>query len=276
MKRIRRILPVPGLKPAERSRSKGSNVCGPFAETGLFTTASGQTVEARQQLGPSGGVNFGSTGWYRTMGSSAYNALEGSLQYTAGRTSVLVSYTYSKSLDNSSAATEQIQPFDPGLEWALSAFNVTHNFVTSYSYQIPFEKAYSHADALTKGWTFSGIARFATGFPVTIAENDDRSLIGNTSVGPTGSADEPDVAPGKVLMQTNPRKGGTYFNTALFTPEILGQFGNAKRRFFGGPGITTGIWRSPRTSLCVSRCRLNSGQSSSTFSITPSSKRRPA
>ena len=46
-----------------------SNVCGPFAETGLFTTASGQTVEARQQLGPSGGVNFGSTGWYRTMGS---------------------------------------------------------------------------------------------------------------------------------------------------------------------------------------------------------------
>jgi Carboxypeptidase regulatory-like domain len=215
----------------------GSNVCGPFAETGLFTTASGQTVEARQQLGPSGGVNFGSTGWFRTMGSSAYNALEGSLQYTAGRTTVLVAYTYSKSLDNSSAATEQIQPFDPGLEWALSSFNVTHNFVTSYSYQIPFEKAYSHAGALTKGWTFSGIARFATGFPITIAENDDRSLIGNTSVGPTGSADEPDVAPGKILMQTNPRKGGTYFNTALFTPEILGQFGNAKRRFFGGPGI---------------------------------------
>ncbi|MGB8536930.1 MAG: carboxypeptidase regulatory-like domain-containing protein [Acidobacteriaceae bacterium] len=215
----------------------GSNVCGPFAETGLFTTAAGQTVQARQELGPSGGVNFGSTGWFRTQGTSSYNALEGSLQYMAGRTSVLVAYTYSKSLDDSSAATEQIQPFDPSLERALSAFNVKHNFVTSYSYQIPFEKAYSHASALTKGWTFSGITRFSTGFPVTIAENDDRSLIGNTSVGPTGSADEPNVAPGKVLMQTNPRKGGTYFNTALFTPEILGQFGNAKRRFFSGPGI---------------------------------------
>jgi hypothetical protein len=38
-------------------------------------------------------------------------------------------------------------------------------------------------------------------------------------------------------MQTNPRKGGTYFNTSLFTPEVLGQFGNAKRRFFNGPGL---------------------------------------
>jgi hypothetical protein len=27
----------------------GSNVCGPFAETGLLTTAAGQVIEARQQ-----------------------------------------------------------------------------------------------------------------------------------------------------------------------------------------------------------------------------------
>src|SRR6478672_10838755 len=33
----------------------GSNICGPSAETGVFTTASGQTIEARQQLGPNGG-----------------------------------------------------------------------------------------------------------------------------------------------------------------------------------------------------------------------------
>jgi len=215
----------------------GSNVCGPFAETGLFTTAAGQTIGARQELGPSGSVNFGSTGWYRTMGSSAYHALESSLQYTGGRTTVLVSYTYSKAMDNSSAATEQIQPYDPQLEWALSAFNVTNNFVASYSYVLPFDKLFDHARRLTEGWVFSGIVRFSSGFPVTIAENDDRSLIGNTSVGPTGSADEPDYTPGKLLLQTNPRKGGTYFNTSLFSFENIGQFGNAKRRFFSGPGI---------------------------------------
>lgn len=215
----------------------GSNVCGPFAETGVFTTKAGQVVLPRQQLGPSGGVNFGSTGWYRTMGSSAYNALEASLQYTGGRKSLLVAYTYSKSLDDSSAATEQVQPFDPGLEWALSAFNVKQNFVVSYSYELPFDKAFSRPSLLTKGWVLSGITRFSTGFPVTIAENDDRSLIGNTSVGPTGSADEPNFTPGKLLLQTNPRRGGTYFNTSLFSLENLGQFGNAKRRFFSGPGF---------------------------------------
>jgi hypothetical protein len=215
----------------------GSNVCGPNGETGVFTTASGQVIEARQQLGPSGGVNFGSTGWYRTEGTSGYNAFEAGLQYTGGRTSILVAYTYSKSMDDSSAATEQVMPFDPGLEWALSAFNVTNNFVTSYSYELPFDKAFSRPARLTKGWVLSGITRFSSGFPVNIAENDDLSLLGNTSVGPTGSADEPNYTAGKLLSQTNPRKGGTYFNTSLFSPENLGQFGNAKRRFFGGPGL---------------------------------------
>jgi hypothetical protein len=36
-------------------------------------------------------------------------------------------------------------------------------------------------------------------------------------------------------MQTNPRKGGTYFDTSLLSQENLGEFGNAKRRFFSGP-----------------------------------------
>lgn len=215
----------------------GSNVCGPFAETGLFTTLSGQTIEARQQLGPNGGVNFGSNGWYRTNGGSSYNALESSLQYTGQRSTLLVSYTYSKSLDDSSAVTEQIMPLNPRLEWALSAFNVTHNFVTSYSYELPLDRISGHSNNLTRGWVVSGVTRFSTGFPITIQENDDRSLIGNTAVGPTGSADEPNFTPGKLLLQTNPRKGGPYFNTSLFSFENIGQFGNAKRRFFGGPGI---------------------------------------
>lgn len=216
----------------------GSNICGPFSETGTFTTAAGQVIQARQQLGPNGGTNFGSTGWYRTMGASAYNSLQASLQYNEGRTSILVAYTYSKSMDDSSSATEEVFPFDPGRLWALSAFNVTHNFAASYSYQLPFDKLWKHPARLTSGWVLSGITRFSTGFPITISENDDRSLIGATSTGPTGLLDVPNFTRGKLLMQTNPRKGGTYFNTALFTHEALGQFGNSSRRFFGGPGLS--------------------------------------
>jgi hypothetical protein len=39
------------------------------------------------------------------------------------------------------------------------------------------------------------------------------------------------------LQISDPRSGNPYFNTALFVPEALGTVGNARRRFFTGPGI---------------------------------------
>jgi hypothetical protein len=192
-------------------------------------------IEARQRLGPNGGTAFGSDGYYTTIGNSTYNALEVSLRHTVGRLSLLGSYTYSKSMDQSSQGTDQVYVFNPSLSRALSAFDLTHNFVVSYSYELPFDRAF-HPNRLTRGWIVSGITRFTTGFPVSISEPDDRSLIGNTALGWTGSSDEPNYVPGKILHNTNPRNGGTYFNTSLFSQETLGQFGNARRQFFHGPG----------------------------------------
>jgi hypothetical protein len=213
----------------------GSNVCGPNSETGPFTTSDGQVVYARQQPGLTPGA-FGGVSWYRTMGGSSYNSLQTSLQYSSGRLWLLAAYTYSKSMDDASAATDPVVPYDPGMQWALSDFNVTQNFVVSYSYQLPFEDVFSRPSRLTKGWVLSGDTRFSTGFPVTLMENDDRSLLG-VQTGDGATLDVPSYTPGKLLSQTNPRKGGTYFNTSLFSMENLGQLGDAKRRFFSGPGL---------------------------------------
>jgi Carboxypeptidase regulatory-like domain len=213
----------------------GQAPCGPFSETGTFTLATGQLIMPRDELGPNGGVDFGSTGWFRTIGHSSYNALEVSLRHTTGRLTLLAGYTYSKSMDNSSSPGDQVYPFNPNLSTALSAWDVTHNLVASYSYEVPFDKLFGRS-RLTRGWIVSGITSFATGTPVYITEPDDRSLTGNTSPGPTGDQDEPNYTPGRLLLNTNPRKGGTYFNTALFSEETLGHFGNAMRRFFHGPG----------------------------------------
>jgi outer membrane receptor protein involved in Fe transport len=209
--------------------------CGPFSENGTFTLASGQVIMPRDQLGPNGGVNFGSLGWYRTIGHSSFNALEVSLRHTTGRLTLLGSYTYSKSMDISSAPGDQVYPFNPNLSTALSAWDVTHNFVASYSYELPFDKFFGRS-RLTRGWIVSGITSFQTGFPITISEQDDQSLIGAWATSPAANVDEPNYTPGKLLLNTNPRKGGTYFNTSLFSQETLGQFGNARRRFFHGPG----------------------------------------
>ncbi|HXY15540.1 MAG TPA: TonB-dependent receptor, partial [Terriglobales bacterium] len=83
------------------------------------------------------------------------------------------------------------------------------------------------------GWSLSGITNFATGLPVSLTENDDNSLIGANAA----PVDVPDYTPGKVLADTNPRNGKSYFNTSLFSNEQLGQFGTSRRRFFHGPGL---------------------------------------
>jgi hypothetical protein len=177
------------------------------------------------------------------MANSSYNALEISLRHASQRTSILASYTYSKSMDNASSwgpgisdAGEQINPINPRLSRSLSAFDMTHNFVVSYSYELPFDKLW-HANRVTRGWTITGITRYTTGLPVTVTDQSDNSLLGTFCTGPTCAVvDTPNYTPGS-LNFTNPRSGQPYFNTSLFTPEALGQLGNSRRRFFHGPGF---------------------------------------
>jgi hypothetical protein len=210
----------------------GSQTCGPFNENNVFVTAAGNNVVVRP-LGP----GLGSDGLYTSIGNSNYNALEASLHHRSGRMEFLASYTYSKAMDNASEITEQVNPFNPSLSRGLSAFDLTHNFVASYSYELPFDK-FLPANRATRGWIVSGITRFSTGLPVSITETDDQALIGNWATGIDGlTTDEPILAPGNVLNHTNPRSGQTYVNTSLFSQEILGQVGNSPRRFFHGPGI---------------------------------------
>jgi Carboxypeptidase regulatory-like domain len=221
-----------------------SQGCGPFAEDGSYTV-NGQQIQSTRTVFQNG---LGSNGLFVTMANSAYNALELSLRHTSQRFSLLAAYTYSKAMDNASSwgpgvhdAGEQINPINPRLSRSLSAYDLTHNFVVSYSYMLPFDKVLS-ANRLTKGWMLTGITRFATGFPVTINEQDDNSLLGTFCTGPTCSViDTPNYTPGP-LNFTDPRRRDAsgqplpYFNTTLFTPEALGQLGNSSRRFFHGPG----------------------------------------
>jgi hypothetical protein len=209
----------------------GTPTCGPFGENGVYFPVSGAAINGtRAPLGPA----FGSDAYYATLGNSNYNALEVTLDHTSGRMTFLGGYTYSKSLDNASGINDQVYPFNYNLTKALSAFDLTNNFVFSYSYLLPFEKLFGH-NRLASGWQISGITRFASGFPVTLGEDDDNSLLGTSGSGIGGGVDVPDFTPGNLNI-TNPRTGRPYFNTSLFSRESLGQFGTASRRFFHGPG----------------------------------------
>jgi hypothetical protein len=140
-------------------------------------------------------------------------------------------------LDNSSSIAEQLDPYDYRATYAPSAYDLKHNFVVSYRYDLPFARLFGAKNQLTQGWTISGITRFSTGFPVTFTNASDNSLYGTAPDGVNGyGVDLPDVVPGPLQLNHNPRNGQPYFNTSLFSLQPLGQLGTADRRMFYGPG----------------------------------------
>jgi len=213
----------------------GQTPCGPFNESNVFVTAAGQTINGtRGPLGP----NFGSDTLETTIGNSNYNSLQVTLRHSSGPLQLLAAYTYSKSLDQSSNLGEEVNPLNPSLSRALSAFDITQNFVVSYNYQLPVPRLFRATNRFTQGWELSGITRFSTGLPVTLINYGDNSLLGAEPNGINNyGVDEPDVAPGSLNLNHNPRNGQSYFNAALFGNNALGTPGNASRRYFHGPGM---------------------------------------
>ena len=224
------------MSQPEPSRRCCSRVCpcGPNAESNVFVTAAGQTIDGtRGPLGP----NFGSNGFQTNIGVANYNALELSARHSSRSMVFLASYTYSKSLDTSSNIGEEVNPFNPALSYALSSFDVKHNFVLSYQCELPFDRLFRSRE-LTRGWSLSGITHFASGFPVTMVNNGDNSLIGTNPNGVNNSSiDEPDFNGGPLHLSHNPRAHrNSYFDTSAFGMNAPGTPGNSKRRFFYGPG----------------------------------------
>lgn len=182
------------------------------------------------------GANFGSEGYYSSVGASAYNGFQLNYQHTSKVFQILLGYTLSKSLDYSSGFAEQVNPFNPKLTRALSSFDQHNNFVISYTVNFPF-KAAGNMDKVVSGWALSGITNFSNGLPPFIYEDDDSSLLGTDDSGPIPlGIDVPDYSGGQIHRE-NPRSlNHSYFNSAQFSAEPIGQLGTSRRAFFDGPG----------------------------------------
>src|SRR5208282_904306 len=214
--------------------------CGPFGEGSKYITSSSSPFEGRVFQGTRGplGSNFGSNANQASIGNSNYNALQITLRYSGKRLNVLAGYTYSKSEDQSSNIGEEVNPLGPALSKALSAFDVKHNLVVSYSYTIPFGTLFHTSNRWMEGWELSGITHVTSGLPVTLVNYGDNSLLGAEPNGVNNyGVDEPDYAGGPLHLNRNPRNGRSYFDTAQFSENALGAPGTAKRRSFYGPGM---------------------------------------
>ncbi len=220
-----RLLVMLPANPGIASLCLAQPGCGPFDED-LYQT--------RQPFS----ANFGDDVWMSTIGNSNYNAFEANLRHNSRGLDLMAGYTYSKSLDNASSISEQLNPFDHQWSYALSAFDLRKSFVGSFNFEIPANEHFRGSSLLTNGWSLSGITHISGGFPVTMHNDADLSLMGlqANGINNTWGVDTPDVLPGSLSLNSNPRVG-SYFDTSRFTFQPEGQVGDAKPRFFYGPGL---------------------------------------
>ncbi len=214
--------------------AQGTQPCGPGLENNTFQLANGQTLNGTR--GPLGS-NYGNDDYDSTVGNSNYNALQVVFRHAGKSYNFSGNYTWSKSIDQASSISDTGNPFNLSSTRALSAFDLAHNFVASYTVNLPFDRFSSHWRSVTGGWQLSGITRITSGFPVTLHEDGDNSLQGSSPNGVNNHyLDTPDYNGLPLNINSNPRNGQPYFNIAAFTQNALGEPGTASRRSFFGPG----------------------------------------
>lgn len=180
--------------------------------------------------------------------------------------SLLAAYTWSKSIDDSSALfgtrAELGFPqnsYDMRAERGLSNFDTRNRFVTSYVYEAPIGtgKRWMSTPGLfhdfVGGWKLAGILAFQSGRPLTVNRAIDQSL---TLAGSLGFFDRPDLVAdpfkaGPVAANPDPNcqktfsQGGfaadrvhdpaSWFNPCAFASPAAPAFGSAGRNSVIGP-----------------------------------------
>ncbi|MGA8154582.1 MAG: carboxypeptidase regulatory-like domain-containing protein [Terriglobales bacterium] len=222
--------------------------CGPGGEGGVYTqggknyygTFTGlidnQTISQNYHNSNGGPVvAFASATWLQNSGNSNYNSLQASVERRARDVTFLASYTYAKSLDDVSAKWD---PRDPARAYGPSTFDLRHNLVLSYNWNVPFDRWFG-VRRITQGWQITGISRFNTGVPISLQSGGDYALtnIGLDYPNQVGSIQK--LNPHTQL----PNGVRDYFNTAAFASnlgpcgyEVCGVTGSAKQYLFNGPG----------------------------------------
>jgi len=178
-------------------------------------------------------------------GTSSYNALQLSAQqHLFHGLQWMSNFTWSKTMDTASSGnisfgTNQLpNPFDLGYNRGISAENVPFIWVSSLVYTTPALNDKNQFIKQTLGsWEVSGIVTFQSGFPFTIMGGS-----GDNNSGSQQFEDRADLVSGQGLDVRQGGKSnwlGHYFNTAAFTTNAAGTFGDSGKNMLQGPPIRT-------------------------------------
>jgi hypothetical protein len=178
-------------------------------------------------------------------GNGNYNAFSAKLTQRFGSNlNALLAYTWSKSLDDTSAIRGTVgADFSPQnalcpttCEYAPSDFNIPHRFVASILYMLPFGKGQRFlnqggpVNQIVGGWQLSTITTLQSGSPVDTSSWDSggTNFISNATRLNCVAGVNP-VLPGN--------NSNGWYNPAAFSNTIAGTFGNCGRNTLRGPWL---------------------------------------
>ena len=200
-------------------------------------------------------TNFGRIAETDWGGDTWYNALQVNLKknFSHGLMAQLA-YTWAKSIDTGSNAfstNEFINTvgdpyglFDPLLNKGLSDFDIRHNVVFNFLYQVPVPKTWNaFARNVVGGWQVGSIFTASTGNPMSVVLNNDRAGTKN-GLTSNQAGERPNYVSGcnptapSASDLANAKLGSVaYINTSCFTFPAQFTLGNLGRNSLTGPGL---------------------------------------
>ncbi|MES2391007.1 MAG: TonB-dependent receptor, partial [Acidobacteriota bacterium] len=216
------------------------NIATPYGYVGNGTPTS---VASRTPFANMGGLQY-----VHDAGSGNYNAVsvKGTRHFGKGL-SVIASYTFGKSLDDTSGVRSQgndiLFPQDNrclACDYGPSAFDVRNRFVASSLYDLPIGPNKlvpvnnKLLNALIGGWQVGGIFTHQTGAVATPQLGADNSNI----QGAGGNYDRPSATGISPYFDASSRSLNDWVNKAAYKSAAPGFFGNVTRSSYTGPGFT--------------------------------------
>jgi len=173
---------------------------------------------------------FGNITWLDTVGKSAYHAGSLRLEQRSPTLSFLVSYTYSKSIDNAPGTVFNVSPSRSNAqdknnlrgERGLSGFDIRQRLVVTPVWRLPLGTSMAG-----RGWEASTILTLQSGRPFT-------ALITRDQANTLDNLNRPDIV-GNV--NDGPKTVEQWFNTKAVQQQAFGTFGNAGRNNIIGPPL---------------------------------------
>ncbi len=224
-------------------RADDSNIVLPVAKT-----AQGYIWPSPVGSGTRVNPNVGQISALYWIGSSVYDSLQVHVTKRMSHgVQIGASYTWAKSIDDGSStlagnafanSISSLFSFDPRIRRGLSDFDIRHNFVLNYIWQVPSAHVGSAIGQWAlEGWQLGGIYQASAGLPFT-------PLIAGDPLGMLSASEDTYSFPDRVRgsgcgTAVNPGNALHYIKTECFSaPNPITRLGNASRNSVIGPGLS--------------------------------------